>query len=415
MPVADSGSVPVHVSGGTFFGSGFFDVFRRQRGSVPSFRLVRREFRRSCAYGQFSRRILLLAALVALAALVVGVLYLRSRSTTPAATATPLTEKDTVVLADFTNSTGDPVFDGTLKQALAVDLEQSPFLNILSDRKIGETLKLMGRAPTEHVTADVARELCLRTGSKAVIGGSISNLGSQYVVALDAVACNTGDSLAKEQAEAASKEGVLKALDTSAAALRARLGESLASVQKFDVPVEATTPSLEALKAYSMGITTGRTKGDSEAIPFMKRAIELDPNFAMAYAGLGIEYSNLGQASLAADNARKAYDLRDRISDRERYRISAFYFQYVTGEMDKAIEAYRLWAKSYPRDMVPHGNVGSLYASLGQYDKAIAETEAAQRLEPTITDYANLRQQLHLCQSRQGCAADTPGSTTEQL
>ena len=324
----------------------------------------------------------------ALASLGAGGLYLRSRSGGP--NTSPLTEKDTVVLADFTNSTGDPVFDGTLKQALAVDLEQSPFLNVLSDTKAGETLKLMGRTPSERITAEVATELCLRTGSQAVVSGSIANLGSQYVVALDAVACNNGDSLAKEHAEAASKEGVLKALDTSTAALRARLGESLASVQKFDVPMEATTPSLEALKAYSMGIATGRTKGDSEAVPFMKRAIELDPNFAIAYVALGIDYSNLGQASLAADYARKAYDLRDRVSDRERFRISAFYFQYVTGEMDKAIEAYELWAKSYPREMVPHGNLGSLYASVGQYDKAITETEAAQRLEPTITDYANL-------------------------
>jgi tetratricopeptide (TPR) repeat protein len=324
----------------------------------------------------------------ALASLVAGGLYLRLRSGRP--TTSPLTEKDTVVLADFTNSTGDPVFDGTLKQALAVDLEQSPFLNVLSDTKAGETLKLMGRTPSERITAEVATELCLRTGSQAVVSGSIANLGSQYVVALDAVACNNGDSLAKEHAEAASKEGVLKALDTSTAALRTRLGESLASVQKFDVPMEATTPSLEALKAYSMGITTGRTKGDSEAVPFMKRAIELDPNFAIAYVALGIDYSNLGQASLAADYARKAYELRDRVSDRERFRISAFYFQYVTGEMDKAIEAYELWAKSYPREMVPHGNLGSLYASVGQYDKAITETEVAQRLEPTITDYANL-------------------------
>jgi serine/threonine protein kinase/tetratricopeptide (TPR) repeat protein len=324
----------------------------------------------------------------ALVSLVAGGLYIRSRSAQPMTS--PLTEKDTIVLADFTNSTGDPVFDGTLKQALAVDLEQSPFLNVLSDTKAGETLKLMGRTPSERITAEVATELCLRTGSQAVVSGSIANLGSQYVVALDAVACNDGDSLAKEHAEAASKEGVLKALDTSTAALRARLGESLASVQKFDVPMEATTPSLEALKAYSMGITTGRTKGDSEAVPFMKRAIELDPNFAIAYVALGIDYSNLGQASLAADYARKAYDLRDRVSDRERFRISAFYFQYVTGEMDKAIEAYELWAKSYPREMVPHGNLGSLYASVGQYDKAITETETAQRLEPTITDYANL-------------------------
>jgi eukaryotic-like serine/threonine-protein kinase len=336
------------------------------------------------------RKALLPVTLVALAVLVAGGLYLRSRLRMPAASATPLTEKDTVVIADFANSTNDPVFDDTLKQALAVDLEQSPFLNILSDRKVSETLKLMGRASSEHVTADVARELCLRTGNKGVISGSITRLGSQYVVTLDATACTNGDTLAKERAESPSKEGVLKALDSSAAALRARLGESLASVEKFDVPVEATTPSLEALKAYSMGITAGRTKGDAEGVPFMKRAIELDPNFAMAYASLGIEYSNTGQFSLAADYARKAYNLRDRVSDRERYRISAFYFQFVTGEIDKAIEAYNLWGKSYPRDMVPHANVGSLYATLGQYDKAVAETEVAQRLEPTITNYANL-------------------------
>src|SRR5208282_3418049 len=335
-------------------------------------------------------KILVPIAVVVVAALLAGGLYWRSRSATSATNATPLTEKDTVVLTDFTNSTGDAVFDGTLKQALAVDLEQSPFLNILSDRRVSETLKLMGRAPTEHVTADVARELCLRTGSKAVLGGSISNLGSQYIVGLDAVACNSGDNLAKEQAEAPSKEGVLKALTTAATAMRARLGESLASVQRFDVPVEATTPSLEALKAYSMGITTSRTKGDAEAIPFTKRAIELDPNFAMAYVGLAVHYSNLGQASLAAENAKKAYDLRERVSDREKYRISAFYFQYVTGEVERATEAYELWAKSYPRDMSPHLNLGFIYNAMGQYDKAIAETEASLRLEPTITGYGNL-------------------------
>ena len=335
-------------------------------------------------------KVLVPAAVVVVVAAIAGAFYFGSRSAAPTAKATPLTEKDTVVLTDFANSTGDLVFDDTLKQALAVDLEQSPFLNILSDRKIGATLKLMGRAPTEHVTADLAKELCLRTGSKAVIGGSISNLGSQYVVSLDAVVCNTGDSLAKEQAEAASKEGVLKALSTAATSLRGKLGESLASVQKFDVPVEATTPSLEALKAYSMGITTGRTKGEAEAIPFLQRAIELDPNFAIAYAGLAVEYGNLGQASLAADYGKKAYDLRDRVSEREQYRISALYFQRVTSEVEKATEAYELWAKSYPRDFVPHANLGTLYAGLGQWDKAIAETQAGLRLEPTINGYGNL-------------------------
>jgi serine/threonine protein kinase/tetratricopeptide (TPR) repeat protein len=335
-------------------------------------------------------KILLPVAVVALVALVAAGLYLRSRPATSTTNATPLTEKDTVVLTDFANTTGDPVFDGTLKQALAVDLEQSPFLNILSDRKIGATLKLMGHAPTERVTADVARELCMRTGSKAILTGSVSSLGTQYVVGLEAVACSTGDSLAKEEAEASNKEDVLKALGTAATSLRAKLGESLASVQKFDVPVEATTPSLEALKAYSMGTTTGRTKGSAEAIPFLKRAIELDPNFAMADVGLAVMYANLGQASLAADYAKKAYDLRDRVSDREKYRISAFYFDKVTGEVEKATEAYELWAKSYPQDLVPHGNLGFLYTELGQYDKAIAETETTQRLEPTIAGYSNL-------------------------
>jgi tetratricopeptide (TPR) repeat protein len=326
--------------------------------------------------------------------LVVGIvavgLYLRSRPETGATNTKQLTEKDTVVLADFENKTGDPVFDDALKQALAVQLGQSPFLNILSDRKVEETLRLMGRPSTERITRDVARELCIRTGSKAIVLGSISNLGGQYVIGLNTVGCSSGDTLATEQEESATKENVLKALGTAASALRGKLGESLASVQKFDVPVEATTPSLEALKAYSMGITTGRTKGDAEAIPFMKRAIELDPNFAMAYVGLGVEYANLGQASMAAEYTKKAYDLRDRVSDREKYRISAFYYQYVTGEVEKATEAYELWAKTYPRDQVPHGNLGYIYSVLGQYDKAAAETEEQQRLGPSLVGYGNL-------------------------
>ncbi|MGA9544589.1 MAG: protein kinase [Candidatus Sulfotelmatobacter sp.] len=331
-----------------------------------------------------------LPAAVVVVALIAAGLYWRSRSAAPAAAPATLTEKDTVVLADFDNKTGDSVFDDALKQALAVQLGQSPFINILSDRKVGETLRLMGSQPGTRITPEVAKELCVRTGSKAIVLGSISNLGGQYVVGINAVGCSNGDTLAEEQEEAASKPDVLKALSKAAATLRTKLGESLASVQKFDVPVEATTPSLEALKAYSMGITTGRTKGDAEAIPFMKRAIELDPNFAMAYVGLAVEYANLGRASLAAENARKAYDLRDRVSERERYRISAFYFQYVTGEVEKATEAYELWAKSYPNDQVPHGNLGFIYSALGQFDKAIVETEAQQRLEPSIVGYGNL-------------------------
>jgi eukaryotic-like serine/threonine-protein kinase len=329
-------------------------------------------------------KILLPVAVIVILAAISATLYLRSRPKTS------LTEKDSIVLADFINSTGDAVFDDTLKQALAVDLGQSPFLNILSDRKVGETLKLMSRAPADRVTADVARELCLRTGSKAVISGTISSLGSSYVIGLEAVACNSGDNLAKEQSEASSKEGVLKALSTAAASLRTHLGESLASVQQFDVPVEATTPSLEALKAFSMGVMTSRTKGDAEAIPFMKRAIELDPNFAIAYEVLGIEYGNLGQASLAAEAGKKAYDLRDRVSEREKYRISAYYFNDVEGDIEKGSLTYEMWAKSYPHDSVPVGNLAVDYVSLGQYDKGIAQAEAYMRLEPTIIGYGNL-------------------------
>ena len=330
-------------------------------------------------------------AAVVVIALIAGGLYWRSRSTTTSTTAaTPLTEKDTLVLADFDNKTGDAVFDDALRQALAVQLGQSPFINILSDRRVNETLHLMGRQPGTRISIDVARELCIRTGSKSIVQGSISNLGGQYVIGVNAVGCSSGDILAQEQEEAAGKQEVLKALGKAATSLRTKLGESLSSVQRFDVPVEATTPSLEALKAFSMGITTGRLKGNAEAIPFMKRAIELDPNFAAAYAGLAVNYGNLGQASLSAEYARKAYELRDHVSERERYRISALYFQNVTSEVEKATEAYELWAKSYPRDMVPPGNLGSLYANLGQWDKSIVETEIALKLEPAITNYSNL-------------------------
>jgi serine/threonine protein kinase/tetratricopeptide (TPR) repeat protein len=332
-------------------------------------------------------KILVPTAMVAVAALIGGGLYFRSRP------ATPLTEKDTVVLADFDNTTGDVVFDGALKQALAVQLGQSPFLNILSERKVGETLRLMGHRTNDRVTLDLAKELCMRTGSKAFLAGSISNLGEQYVIGVDAIGCSSGDTLAKEQEEAATKQDVLKALTKAAASLRGKLGESLASIQKFDVPVEATTASLEALKAFSMGITTARTRGDAEAIPFLKRALELDPNFAVAYASLGLALGNLGQASLAAENIRKAYELRDRVSERERYRISALYYQNVTGELERASQVYELWAKSYPQDSVPSTNLGVIYSNLGQNEKGVTQTQEALRLDPNaVTDYGNLAQ-----------------------
>jgi eukaryotic-like serine/threonine-protein kinase len=335
-------------------------------------------------------RVVIPSVIVLMAALIAGSVYWRSRSATSAAHATPLTEKDTVVLADFDNKTGDSVFDDALKQALAVNLEQSPFLNILSDRKVEETLHLMGRASNERVTRDIARELCIRTGSKAFLLGSISNLGGQYVIGVDAIGCSSGDTLAKEQEEAATKQEVLKALGKAASSLRGKLGESLTTIQRFDVPVEATTPSLEALKAFSMGITTFRAKGNAEAIPFYKRALELDPNFAVAYASLGLVYGNLGQASLAAENIKKAYDLRDHVSEREKYRISALYYQSVTGELEQATQVYELWAKSYPEDTVPPGNLGYIYAELGQYEKSLAATEEAQRLAPGAIGYSNL-------------------------
>jgi tetratricopeptide (TPR) repeat protein len=300
--------------------------------------------------------------------------------------------RKTVVLADFDNKTGDTVFDDALKQALGVELEQSPFLNVLSDRKVSETLRMMGRPTTERITVDVGRELCLRTGSKALLGGEISSLGSHYLIAVNAAACTSGDTLAKEQVEAASKEDVLKALSRAATSIRTKLGESLPSVQKFDVPIEATTSSLEALKNYSMGITVGREKGDAPSIPFLKRAIELDANFPMAYAGLAVSYGNLGQPSLALEYATKAYGLRDRGTEREKLRIAADYF-YATGEFEKEAQTYELWIANYPRDYVPHGNLSANYVSLGQYEKALREQQEALRLAPDdVLNYANMGQ-----------------------
>jgi len=328
-------------------------------------------------------RKLMIPAVVAVlvAALIAAGLYFRSRSQMAAERAAPLTAKDTIVLADFANTTGDAVFDDALKQALAVELGQSPFLNVLSDRKVSETLGMMGRPANQRITMDVGRELCLRTGSKALLGGTISTLGSHYLIDLSAVACGTGDTLAKEQGEAASKEEVLKTLSRTSASLRTKLGESLPSVQKFEVPIEATTSSLEALKSYSMGITVGREKGDAPSIPFLKRAVEQDPNFPMAYAGLAISYNNLGQPSLAIEYATKAYELRDKVTEREKMRITADYYR-ATGQLEKEAQTYELWIANYPNDSVPYNNLGANYAFMGRYDKTLVESLEAQRLEP---------------------------------
>jgi tetratricopeptide (TPR) repeat protein len=330
-------------------------------------------------------KILVPAAVVVVAALVAGGLYFRSRH------AAPLTEKDTIVLAEFTNTTGDPVFDDTLKQALAVDLGQSPFLNILSEAKVRQALRQMTRSPSERLTRDLAREVCQRAGSKAYLAGSIAALGTQYVIGLEALNCASEDVLAREQVTAAEKEQVLPALGQAATKLRNEVGESLSSVQKFDVPLsQATTNSLEALKAFTLGLKTEDEKGDVEAIPFMKRAIELDPNFALAYTDLGVSYSNLNQPGVAADYLKKAFDLRDRVTEREKFNVTAVYYTNATGELEKAIQTYELWIHVYPRDDVAYSNLGANYANLGRYEKAATETREALRLEPNAIDYGNL-------------------------
>ncbi|HMD07997.1 MAG TPA: protein kinase [Candidatus Acidoferrum sp.] len=265
-----------------------------------------------------------------------------------------LTDKDTIVLADFTNTTGDPVFDDTPRQALSVALNQSPFLNVLSDSKMAATLKLMTRPRDTKLTPDVARELCQRAGSKAYISGAIASLGSQYVLGLKVVSCQSEDTLAQEQATAAAKEKVLDALGGAASKLRAELGESLITVQKFDVPLEqATTSSLEALKAYSTGMKVDVTAGSAASIPFFRRAVEIDPQFAMAYANLGLDYSALGESVLSAESTTKAWQLRDRVSERERYFIDFLYDRQVTGNLEKAYQTLESWLQTYPRGGEP--------------------------------------------------------------
>jgi eukaryotic-like serine/threonine-protein kinase len=327
------------------------------------------------------------AAAILCALLVAGGLYYRSHQQS-----NRLTDKDTIVLSDFDNKTGDPVFDDTLKQGLSVQLEQSPFLGLVSERKVNDTLNLMGRSPDERLTANVTREVCLRTGSKAMLTGSIAGLGSQYVIGLKAVNCNTGDVLAEAQEQAADKEAVLKALDAAAISLRSKLGETLNSVQKYATPLEqATTPSLEAIKAYSLGQKIQYTKGATAALPLYKRAVELDPNFAMAYARMGAVYLNLNEVGRGAENARKAYDLREKVSERERFYIEGRYYDIATGELGKTAQIYELWQQTYPRDEIPYIVLGGISEEFGNWEKALQESREALRLEPSrVANYASL-------------------------
>jgi len=305
----------------------------------------------------------------------------------------PLTDRDVIVLSEFVNTTGDPVFDATLKQALAAQLDQSPFLNVFPDERVRDTLKYMGRSPDERLASALARQVCQHEGLKAMMEGSIAALGSQYTIALNATNCRTGDSLARAQVEADGKEKVLAALGKAVSQMRGKLGESLASIQKFDAPAEqVTTNSLEAFQAFTLG-TAKRDQGSQfEAIPFFKRAIELDPNFAAAYARLAVLYVNTGQRKLSFETAQKAYELRDRAGERERFYIDQQYQNYVLGDLSKEIETLEVWAQTYPRDYLPHNNLAVAYNAIGQYEKGAEEARLAITLNPTGgVSYNNLQ------------------------
>jgi serine/threonine protein kinase/tetratricopeptide (TPR) repeat protein len=323
--------------------------------------------------------------------LVAGGFYYRSHQRSKL-----LTEKDTIVLSDFANSTGDAVFDDTLKTALNLSLRQSPFLNVFSDSEVAKTLQEMTRPASTKLTPEVARELCQRAGSKAYIAESIGSLGSEYVLGLKAVNCQSGDTLAQEQVTAASKEKVLDALGEAASKLRGELGESLATVQKFDVPLsEATTSSLEALKAYTLGENAHREKGISTALPYHQRAVELDPNFAMGYEELGKDYSTLGEIGRASEYFTKAFQLREHASEREKLDIIAGYYANVAGELNKAVQTYQEEIEAYPRDYRAHLDLGNQYLSLGQYEKARDTYSQSLRLAPdNVAPYVNLANSL---------------------
>lgn len=324
------------------------------------------------------------AALILAGAAVLG--FWHSRRAGP-----KITPQDTIVLADFVNKTGETTFDDSLNTALSLSLRQSPFFKVLSEGEVAMTLRRMTRPAGTQLTAEVARELCQRAGAKAYLVGSIGSLGSKYVVGLKAVNCQNGDTLASAQSIAASRENILDALDRAASRLRHELGESLASVQKFDVPLaRATTPSFEALKAYSQGLKVFDEKGPSASLPYFQRVLDLDPNFAAGYRALGLDYSGLGEVDRAREYFSRAFQLRDHVSDWEKLAITGDYYLNVTGELDKATETYEQWIESYPRDDGAYSTLGIVYALQGQYEKASEITNRALRLTPSFGSYGNL-------------------------
>jgi len=327
--------------------------------------------------GRFRWKALAAGAAILVIVLAGGWLY-NARSTHA------LTQTDTILLADFVNKTNDPIFDDTLRQGLAAQLQQSPFLSFISEPRIQQTLRLMGQSPETKLSPAVAADVCQRVASKAYLSGSISSIGDQYVINVSAINCQTGDSLAQEQVIASGKDHVLDALGKAATKLRENLGESLKTIQKLDTPIEqVTTPSLEALQAYSLGRkTTMRTADFTAAVPLLERSIEIDPNFAMAYAALGTTQHNLGEKLLAAENTRKAFELRSHVSEWERFYIESHYHHFVTGDLEKARQSYELWGQIYPREEVVPTNLGNIYQMLGQYDKSLAKFQEAQRLSP---------------------------------
>jgi DNA-binding winged helix-turn-helix (wHTH) protein/tetratricopeptide (TPR) repeat protein len=323
--------------------------------------------------------LLVVAVVMALAAATWSYLE-RSRTSARAAA---LTDKDSVLIADFANTTGDDVFDGTLRQAVAVELGQSPFLNVVSEERVRETLRYIGRSPDERVTRELAREIAQRQGVKALLVGSIASLGSHYVINLEAVSAASGETIAREQAEAESRERILARLGEAARKLREKLGESLASIEKFSAPIEqATTASLDAFKAYDLGRQKHYGGQYFEAIPLYRRAVELDPDFAMAYAALGITYGTAREHDLAAKFSQRAFELRDRVSEREKFYIAVRYYMDVLDDGDRAIEVLELWKQTYPRDFAPRTNLAARYGAIGRYEEALEEAREGVRLNP---------------------------------